>query len=285
MVVFFLPLFGDHSRVVFCREKKRARGGGDRSISNAHLIPTTKGPVRRHTVTVVVLEGRLASGSARLWPAQTTDTSLTSLDTHWKRLIYPPQARAKNKKAVITFKTAHYTIKQMYQSARGRGTEMPQCPYLYSHSSKLHNLGPEIGFPNLSLLIQSRPFKLCITAHCPPAPELKWNRWQFTYLPVESEGFFRHTFYFLNQLVLFAVMHDINQKSLKGPFVISFLFGSVTKKVYTFLPTINRMDDERGWKQISVYIRLLCTCTVMECNWVLSTFWGQVLHLSGSLGD
>lgn len=61
-------------------------------------------------------------------------------------------------------------------------------------------------------------------------------------------------------------MHDINQKSLKGPFVISFFFGSVTKKVYTFLPTINRTDDERDWKQISLYIPLLCTCTVMECD-------------------
>lgn len=44
---------------------------------------------------------------------------------------------------------------------------MPLHPYLYSHSSKLHNWGPEIGFPNLSLLIQSRQFKLCVTAHCP----------------------------------------------------------------------------------------------------------------------
>lgn len=48
---------------------------------------------------------------------------------------------------------------------------MPVHPYLYSHSSKLHNWGPGIGFPNLSLLIQSRQFKLCVTAHCPLCPQ------------------------------------------------------------------------------------------------------------------
>lgn len=36
MVVFFLPLFGHHSRVVFCQKKLITEGNG--LISNAHYI-------------------------------------------------------------------------------------------------------------------------------------------------------------------------------------------------------------------------------------------------------
>ena len=96
--------------------------------------------------------------------------------------------KKKKKKKKNTFKTTHYTIKKIYQSVRGRGTKMPQCPYLYSHSSKLHNLGPEIGFPNLSLLIQSRPFKLCITAHCPPRPSSNETDGNLLICPLRVKG-------------------------------------------------------------------------------------------------
>lgn len=44
---------------------------------------------------------------------------------------------------------------------------MPGHPYLCSHSFKLHNWEAEIGFPNLSLLIQSGQFQLGGAGYCP----------------------------------------------------------------------------------------------------------------------
>lgn len=49
---------------------------------------------------------------------------------------------------------------------------MPGYPYLCSHSFKLYNWEAEIGFPNLSLLIQSGQFQLSGTGYCPLSPHL-----------------------------------------------------------------------------------------------------------------
>lgn len=65
---------------------------------------------------------------------------------------------------------------------------MPVHPYLYSHSSKLHNWGPEIGFPNLSLLIQSRQFILCVTAHCPLRPHSNETDGNLLICPLRVKG-------------------------------------------------------------------------------------------------
>lgn len=81
---------------------------------------------------------------------------------------------------------------------------MPGHPYLCSHSFKLHNWEAEIGFPNLSLLIQSGQFQLRGAGYCPHSPHLNETDGNFLICHAESEDFFRHTFYFLNQLGPFA---------------------------------------------------------------------------------
>lgn len=118
MVVLFLPLFGDHSRVVFCQNKKSPRGT-DWLATHTNLgterqrrQDATKGPVRRYTVGCFVGVQRWGQPECGLSnaTARTTDTRLTSLRTHWKSLVYPPLAslklivEKKKKKMVITFK-------------------------------------------------------------------------------------------------------------------------------------------------------------------------------------
>lgn len=57
MVVFFLPLFGHHSRVVFCQKEKKSQTRTNRLATRSNLGSerrtqnATKGPVRRHTIS------------------------------------------------------------------------------------------------------------------------------------------------------------------------------------------------------------------------------------------
>lgn len=92
---------------------------------------------------------------------------------------------------------------------------MPGRPYLHSRSSKLHNEGPEIGFPNLSVDSIKNISALCNSSLSSPTV-LKRNRSQFTCLPTRSEGFFRRPFCFLNLLVIFV------RNALKGPSFLNF---------------------------------------------------------------
>ena len=139
---------------------------------------------------------------------------------------------------VATFKLLTPQLRRFPNLSR-RGPKLSVHPYLYSHSSKLHNWGPEIGFPNLSLLIQSGQFRLCNSPLSSP-PTLRTS-WQFTYLPVESEGFFRHPFRFPKSIRRLRLMHDINKKCLKGPSVFA-----LWRKVHTFLRPINGSNDKQG---------------------------------------
>lgn len=65
---------------------------------------------------------------------------------------------------------------------------MPLHPYLCSNSYKLHNWGAEIGFPNLSLLIQSRQFKVCATGHCPLHPHSNETDGNLLICPLRVKG-------------------------------------------------------------------------------------------------
>lgn len=114
------------------------------------------------------------------------------------------------------------------------------------HSSKLRNWGPEIGFLNLSLLIQSRQFKLRGTAHCLLGPHTNETSGNLLICLLRLKGLFGRPFYFLNQLSMFPWCMTLIRNVLKGPLFFFCVFATWQKKVYTFLQVINRASDTRS---------------------------------------